>query len=71
MTPGAHTRDVIYDRIVVELMKKAKVNPRIMYIFGKIEFLSIHATLNYFKISYFNDFQEAKTYLSMGYWKYG
>ena len=52
-------------------MKTAKVNPRIMYIFGKIEFLSIHAILNYFKINYFNDFQEAKTYLYIGNWKYG
>ena len=37
-------------------MKTAKVNAYIMHIFGKIEFLSIHATLNYFKIHYFNAF---------------
>ena len=37
-------------------MKTAKVNAYIMYIFGKIELLSIHATFNYFKIHYFNAF---------------
>ena len=31
-------------------MKMAKINAYIMHLFGKIEFLSIHATLNYFKI---------------------
>ena len=35
-------------------MKTAKVNAYIMHIFGKIKLLSIHATLNYFKIHYFN-----------------
>ena len=43
-------------------MKSAKVNTYIMYIFGKIELLSIHATKNYFKMHYFNVFLEAKTY---------
>ena len=43
-------------------MKTAKVNAYIMYIFGRIELLSIHATLNYFKMHCFYDFQEAKTY---------
>ena len=37
-------------------MKTAKVNAYIMHIFGKIELLSIHTTLNYFKIHYFNAF---------------
>ena len=37
-------------------MKTAKVNAYIMHIFGKIELLSIHAPLNYFKIHYFNAF---------------
>ena len=41
-------------------MKTAKVNAYIMHIFGKIELLSIHATLNYFKIHYFYAFKEAK-----------
>ena len=34
----------LYVRRVVDLMKSAKVNVYIMYIFGKIELLSIHAT---------------------------
>ena len=38
------TRDVLYVRIEVDLMKTAKVNAYIMHIFGKIELLSIHAT---------------------------
>ena len=50
------TRDVFYVRREVDLMKMAKVNAYIMHIFGKIELLSIHATLNYFKIHYFNAF---------------
>ena len=37
-------------------MKTAKVNAYIMHIFGKIEFLSIHAIKNYFKMHYFNVF---------------
>ena len=37
-------------------MKTAKVNAYIMHIFGKIELLSIHATLNYFQIHYFDAF---------------
>ena len=44
-------------------MKTAKVNAYIMHIFGKIELLSIHATSNYFKMHYFNNFSEAKAYL--------
>ena len=52
-------------------MKTAKVNAYIMHIFGKIELLSIHGTLNYFKIHYFNAFLEAKTYLYIAHWKYG
>ena len=48
-----------YVRRVVDLMKTSKVNAYIMYTFGKIELLPIHATYNYFKIHYFNDFQEA------------
>ena len=43
-------------------MKTAKVNACIMYIFGKIELLSVHAAKKDFKIHFFNDFQEAKTY---------
>ena len=38
------TRDVFYVCRVVDLMKTAKVNAYIMYIFGKIELLSVHAT---------------------------
>ena len=38
-----HTRDVFYVRGVVDLMKTATVNAYIIYIFGKIELLSIHA----------------------------
>ena len=49
-----------YVRRVVDLMQIAIVNAYIMNIFGKIELLSIHAA---FKMHYFNDFQEAKTYL--------
>ena len=49
-------RDVFYVRREVDLMKTAKVNAYIMHIFGKIELLSLHATLNYFKIHYFNAF---------------
>ena len=45
-------------------MKTAKVNAYIMHIFGKIELLSIRATYNYFEMHYFNDFKEAKTYIS-------
>ena len=45
-----------YVRREVDLMKTAKVNAYIMHIFGKIELLSLHATLNYFKIHYFNAF---------------
>ena len=52
-------------------MKTAKVNAYTMHIFGKIELLSIHATLNYFKIHYFNVFLEPKTYLHIAHWKYG
>ena len=52
-------------------MKTAKVNAYIMHIFGKIEHLSIHATLNYFKIHYFYVFLEPKTYLCIAHWKYG
>ena len=37
-------------------MKMAKVNAYIMHIFGKMERLSIHATLNYFNMHYFNAF---------------
>ena len=59
-----HTRVVFYVRRMGDLMKTAKVNAYSMHIFGKIELLSIHATLNYFlKMHYFNDFKEAKTYL--------
>ena len=39
-------------------MKSAKLNTYIVYIFGKIEFLSMHATKNHFKMYYFNDLQE-------------
>ena len=39
-----NTRDVFYVHREVDLMKTAKVNAYIMYIFGKIELLSIHAT---------------------------
>ena len=53
-------------------MKTVKVNAYIMYILGKLELLSIHAISNYFKMHYFNEFQEAKTYyLYIGHWKYG
>ena len=49
-----YTRDVFYVCREVDLMKTAKVNAYIMHIFGKIELLSIYATLNYFKIHNFN-----------------
>ena len=39
-----YTRDVFYVRREVDLMKTAEVNAYIMYIFGKIELLSIRAT---------------------------
>ena len=45
-----------YVRRKVDLMKTAKVNAYIMHIFGKIELLSIHATLNYFIMHYINNF---------------
>ena len=64
------TRVVFFVRRVENLMKTAKVNAYIMYIFGKIELLSIHATLKT-KMHYFHDFQEAKTCLYIGQWKYG
>ena len=51
-----YTRDIFYVRREVDLMKTAKVNAYIMHKFGKIELLSIHATLNYFKMHYFNAF---------------
>ena len=38
------TRDVFYVRRVIGLMKTAKVNAYIMYIFEKIELFSIHTT---------------------------
>ena len=50
------TRDVFYVRREKDLIKTAKVNAYIMHIFGKIELLSMHATLNYFKIHYSNAF---------------
>ena len=37
-----HPRNVFYVRIVIDLMKTAKVNAFIMNMFGKIELLSIH-----------------------------
>ena len=64
MDPWVSVRGTFfYVRREVDLMKTAKVNAYIIHIFGKIELLSIHATLNYFKIHYFNAFLEAKTYL--------
>ena len=65
------TRVIFYVRREVDLMKTAKVNAYIMHIFEKIELLSIHATLNYFKIHYFNVFLEPKTCLYIARWKYG
>ena len=65
------TRDVSNVRRVVDLMKTVKVNEYNMYIFGNIELLSVHATYNYFKMHYFNDFQEAKTNLYIANWKCG
>ena len=56
------TRDVFYVRREVDLMKTAKVNAYIMHIFGKIELLSIHATLNYFKIHYFKCLLKPRSY---------
>ena len=52
---GDNTRDVFYVRKEVDLMKTEKANAYIMYIFGKIELLSIHATKNYFKMHCCND----------------
>ena len=51
-------------------MKTAKVNAYVRYIFWKIELLST-CNLKLLKLHYFNDFQEAKTYLYIGHWKYG
>ena len=46
-----YTSDVLYFRRMVYLMKTAKGNAYIMYIFhGKIELLSIHAIYDYFKM---------------------
>ena len=45
-----------YVRREVDLMETAKVNAYIMHIFGKMKLLSLHATLNYFKIHYLNAF---------------
>ena len=59
-------RDVFYVRRVVDLMKTGKVNAFIMFIFGKIELFIYACKLNYFKMHYFNDFYEAKTYLYIG-----
>ena len=39
-----YTRGVFYVRREADLMKTAKVNASIMYIFGNIELLPIHAT---------------------------
>ena len=39
-----YTRDVFYVCRVVDLMKATTVNAYTMYIFGKIELLSIHET---------------------------
>ena len=45
ITPVAiHKYEGNFLRRMVDLMKKAKVNAYIMYIFGKIEPLPIHAT---------------------------
>ena len=52
----SYKRDVFYVRRMVDLIKTAKVNEYIMHIFENIELLSIHATLNYFKMHYFNAF---------------
>ena len=38
------TRDVFYVCRLVDLMKTATVNANTLYMFGKIELLSIHAT---------------------------
>ena len=54
--PGHIYEGLFYVRRKVDLMKAAKVNAYIMHIFGKTEFLSIHATWNYFKMHYFNNF---------------
>ena len=56
--PVHDTRDVFYVCRVVDYKKTKKVNAYIMYIFGKIE-----QPIFFFKMHYFNDFQEAKTYL--------
>ena len=69
-----HTRDVIYVRKVVNFNETSEskcIHIYILYIFGKIELSSIHATYNYLKMHYLNGFQEAKTYLYIGHWKYG
>ena len=38
------TRAIFYVRRAVDVLKPAKVNTYIVYIFGKIELLSMHAT---------------------------
>ena len=65
------TREAFYVRRVVYLMETTKVNAYIMYIFGKIELLFVNGTYNYFKMHYFNDFQEAKTNQYFRRLKYG
>ena len=58
------TRDVFYVRREVDLVKTAKVNAYIMHIFGKIELLSIHATLNYLNITLMPSKRQRHTYIS-------
>ena len=38
------TRGIFFKFVELDLLKTAKVNTYIMYMFGKIELLSIHAT---------------------------
>ena len=58
-----NTRGNFNVRRTVYLLKTAKVNKYILYIFGKIELLSIYATKNYFILFYFKEFQEAKNHI--------
>ena len=58
-----------YVRRIVYLLKIVKVITYIVYMFGAIGLLSIHATQDCFKMYCFNDLQETKTYQYIGHWK--
>ena len=59
-----NTRDVFYVRRVVNLIKTAKINACIMYIFGKIELLSIHAAFISQYITLITSMRQRHAYIS-------